>query len=205
MGVRWLVISISQHDSIVTLTCLKDDKHLTTWRILDDSANRWHRLKILFHLTLGYSDIQMELMILEPGPWSPIIRKTDPSWESMNWERCVQINDVLDKLSLYDQQVEYELLTKEEQVGILPEYSRRRNNEIALPGSIVKCNNIVNVILDDSDKYEQRPYNDHALVISNPEYGGYERILYLFIPVETHLGNRIFARCLIYNMTVVIP
>jgi len=144
-------------------------------------------------------------MILEPGPWSPIVRKTDSSWESMNWERCVQINDVLDKLSLYDRQVEYELLTEEEQAGILPEYGRRRNNEIAPPGSIVKCNNIINVILDDSDKYVQRPYNDHALVISNPKYGEYERILHLFIPIETHLGNRIFARCSIYNMTVVIP
>lgn len=133
-------------------------------------------------------------------PRSPIVIKTSGSWESNNWQRCVQINDELDKLSFYDKRVFFKTLSKEEASGILPEYNRRRNNEIARPGCVVKCLNVITVYVDDTN-CESHRYSDYALVIGNLQHGGYDRILCLFKPVNTLRGNRIFARASISCIT----
>lgn len=136
-------------------------------------------------------------------PWSPLVATTDDSWELQNRDRCIEINDQLDKLSLYDRRVLYQTLSDAEQSGIIPEYGRRRNNEIAPPGSMVRCKHVW--IFNTSNRMgSSHTYDGTALVIAAPERGGYDRILYLTGAIEiVGYGKHKFARSQIFNLKVI--
>lgn len=58
-------------------------------------------------------------------------------WEAANFARAMELNDVLFKMTLPERRVFVQTLTEEEKNGLIPEYTRRRNNEQAPTGSIV--------------------------------------------------------------------
>jgi hypothetical protein len=103
-------------------------------------------------------------------------------WELANPERCKELNDVLDRMTLEDRRAFYAGLSDEEQNGIISEYTRRRADEEAPVGTMVTAKDRS----QGMNVWEHRPrgifsfvYTGTATVIGHGGHGSYERLLLL--------------------------
>ncbi len=61
-------------------------------------------------------------------------------WETANYDRAMHLNDMLDACAdIHEKRALFQTFTKEEKNGLIPELVRRRNNEEAPTGSLVKA------------------------------------------------------------------
>ena len=113
-------------------------------------------------------------------------------WEAANYQRAMEINDILDPMTIQERRVFVQTLTEEEKNGLIPEYGRRRNNEKARPGALVKPRGKTFSIW-------QRQANGSlsacwwglAIVLGIPEHGSHIRYLQLLPHWQDKEGKRI--------------
>lgn len=120
------------------------------------------------------------------------------AWETANPERCKELNDQLDACSdLNAKRVLLRSWPKEEQDGIICEYTRRSINRQVPVGSLVRSSvkqgprvGRFNIYIESPNGLWSSSHGGYALVIGQPIHGGYKRRLMLYNPV-LYDGRRI--------------
>lgn len=129
------------------------------------------------------------------------------AWQSCNRDRIVELNDALDTCrALPDRRILYGTLSREEKLGIMDEYIRRRTNETAPVGSLVRPRRppygfSITVRRQGSVTYAS--HHDLATVVG-AEDGTYVRYVFLNPPWTNVEGHVIaFAEANAYDLEVV--
>jgi hypothetical protein len=126
-------------------------------------------------------------------------------WEAANHARAMELNDMLDPLTIQQRRALCETFTEDEQNGLVPEYIRRRNNEEAPVGSLVKPNKWYGFAIwaRIPGGHLHTIHNGLALVVGAPEHGTSLRYVYLLPPRENGGDRVVFAETRSYDLTVV--
>jgi hypothetical protein len=119
---------------------------------------------------------------------------SDTAWEAANPLRAMQLNDMLDACpTLAEKRELFRTLTKEEQDGLMPEYTRRCADREAPVGSLVRVKYAgagINVRGRSWSLWAR--YDGLATVIGQPSRGSYTRFLYLHSGVTDSGGHELW-------------
>ena len=132
-------------------------------------------------------------------------------WEAANPERAIELNDIIDSHKTMDAKRAFvATLNKEEKNGLLNEYMRRRENEHAPLGSLVrgKHHDQVNghsfsFVVRNGDSTMHACHLGLATVIGQDGHGGCVRYLVLQPPWQNKEGTVVmFAEASSYELEV---
>lgn len=126
-------------------------------------------------------------------------RQLGLEWEAANYERAMELNDMLDACpDLIAKRTLYQTFTKEEQNGLMSEYCKRMENKRAPAGSLVMGVHS-DKINGHSFHFCQRSGNSvmggvhlgTALVLGQAGYGSHIRYVMLQPPWENREGHKV--------------
>ena len=116
-------------------------------------------------------------------------------WEAANFDRAMELNDMLDACAdIFEKRKLFQTFTKVEQNGLIPEYSRRRVDQEAPVGSLVKPRYERGYTIWDrsSTRTFTASYSNLATVLCQPEHGSLRRLVLLHVPWNDQEGNRMW-------------
>ena len=113
----------------------------------------------------------------------PKVTRTDGhevalAWEREHRERCKELNDVLDSLPNTEARREYyAALSAEERHGLIPEYVRRRTNEDAPVGALVRPTHerFSFTVRRDGGGVMRASHDGLAFIVAIPQHGSPRR------------------------------
>lgn len=103
------------------------------------------------------------------------------AWEREHPERSKELNDVLDGLPLKARRAYYAQLTDDERQGLIPEYVRRRTDEEAPVGALVKPihGRFSFSVRHDGGGVMRASHDGLAFIVAIPQHGSPRRAVLL--------------------------
>lgn len=118
-------------------------------------------------------------------------------WEAANFDRAMQLNDMLDACAdLHAKRQLFATFTKDEQNGLIPEYTRRTEDRSVPVGSLVKPSHPkAGIHFVHYPHVGSELHGSHlglAVIIGQPAHGAVTRYVMLLPHWENKEGTRVY-------------